>query len=93
MSCFYSFLIFKSIKLPIREPNIKLEPTIKLSGSSIVSSINKLTLLLFELFCIETNKVNLLIDETVNLPISFIVGVSFLSGSILGSIFTFNSDN
>jgi len=39
------------------------------------------------------NKVNLLIDETVNLPISFIVGVSFLSGSILGSIFTFNSDN
>ena len=39
------------------------------------------------------NKVNLLIDETVNLPISFIVGVSFLSGSILGSILTINSDN
>ena len=39
------------------------------------------------------NKVNLLIDETINLPISFIVGVSFLSGSILGSLFTINSDN
>ena len=39
------------------------------------------------------NKVNLLIDETVNLPISFIVGVSFLSGSILGSILTINSNN
>ena len=32
------------------------------------------------------NKVNLFIDETVNLPISFIVGTSFLSGSILGSL-------
>ena len=42
---------------PKIEPNIKLEPTIKLIGSSMVSSINKLTLLLFELFCIETNKV------------------------------------
>ena len=34
------------------EPNIKLDPTIKLIGSSIVSLINKFTLLLFELFCI-----------------------------------------
>ena len=39
------------------------------------------------------NRVNLLIDETVNLPISFIVGASFLSGSILGSLLTINSDN
>ena len=31
-------------------------------------------------------KVNLLINETVNLPISFIVGISFISGSILGSL-------
>ena len=38
------------------EPNIKLEPTIKLIGSSIVSSINKFTLFLFELFCIPINK-------------------------------------
>ena len=38
------------------EPNKKLEPAIKLIGSSIVSSINKSTLLLFELFCIPINR-------------------------------------
>ena len=43
-------------ELPKIEPNIKLEPTMKLIGSSIVSSINKFTLLLFELFCIPINK-------------------------------------
>ena len=43
--------------LPKIEPNIKLEPTIKLIGSSIVSLINKFTLFLFELFCIPTNKI------------------------------------
>ncbi len=42
---------------PKIEPNIKLEPTIKLIGSSMVSSIIKSTLLLFELFCIATNKI------------------------------------
>ena len=31
------------------------------------------------------SKVNLIINETINLPISFIVGISFLSGSLLGS--------
>ena len=46
----------KILKLPIIEPNIKLEPTIKLIGSSIVSLIKKSTLLLFELFWIPTNK-------------------------------------
>ena len=43
-------------KLPKIEPNIKLDPTKKLIGSSIVSFIKKLTLLLFELFCIPINK-------------------------------------
>ena len=37
--------------------------------------------------------VNLLIDETVNLPISFIIGSSFISGSIIGSFLTFNFDS
>ena len=32
-------------------------------------------------------KINLIIDETIELPISFIVGSSFISGSILGSLF------
>ena len=33
-------------------------------------------------------KVNLLIGETVSLPVSFIAGISFISGSLLGSIVT-----
>jgi len=32
------------------------------------------------------SKVNLLIDETVSLPVGFIIGSSFISGSILGSL-------
>ena len=31
-------------------------------------------------------KVNFLIDETIELPISFIIGTSFISGSIFGSL-------
>ena len=31
-------------------------------------------------------KVNMMLSETVNLPIGFIVGFSFISGSIAGSI-------
>ena len=34
------------------------------------------------------SKVNLLIGETVSLPISFIIGISFISGSISGSLLT-----
>ena len=52
----YSLFISKTRKLPKIEPIIKLEPTIKLTGSSMVSSISKSTLLLFELFCIPINK-------------------------------------
>ena len=32
------------------------------------------------------SKVKLIIDETIYLPIGFIVGMSFISGSIFGSI-------
>ena len=35
-------------------------------------------------------KLNVLIGETVNLPISFIIGMSFISGSISGSLLTIN---
>ena len=38
-------------------------------------------------------KVNLLFNETINLPISFINGASFITGSITGSLFTLNSKN
>ena len=38
-------------------------------------------------------KVNLLIDETIELPISFIIGTSFISGSLLGGFITLNFFN
>ena len=31
-------------------------------------------------------KINFIINETIKLPISFIIGTSFISGSIIGSI-------
>ena len=39
------------------------------------------------------SKVNLLIDETIELPISFVVGTSFILGSILGSFLVLNMNN
>ncbi len=36
------------------------------------------------------NKFNLVIGETVSLPISFLMGISFISGSITGSLLTIN---
>ena len=33
----------------------------------------------------ESRRVNLILNETVKLPISFIIGVSFISGSLTGS--------
>ena len=38
-------------------------------------------------------KVNLIINETINLPISFIVGISFITGSLTGSILSSNFKN
>ena len=38
-------------------------------------------------------KVNLIISESANLPISFIIGVSFISGSFTGSILSLNFSN
>ena len=39
------------------------------------------------------NNVNLLIDETIELPISFIVGTSFILGSMLGSFLVLDMNN
>ena len=39
-------------------------------------------------------KVNFLINETVSVPISFLIGVSFITGSITGGLLSINfSDN
>jgi len=38
------------------------------------------------------SKVDLLISESIELPISFIVGSSFILGSFFGSFFVFNNE-
>ena len=38
-------------------------------------------------------KINLIINESVNLPISFIVGISFIGGSLTSSILISNFNN
>ena len=35
-------------------------------------------------------KVNFIISETVNLPVSFIIGISFITGSITATLLTQN---
>ena len=35
-------------------------------------------------------KVNFVINETIELPVSFIIGTSFISGSLLGSLIPIN---
>ena len=37
--------------------------------------------------------VNLLIEESVKLPIGFIVGTSFITGSVIGNLFKLDLDN
>ena len=39
------------------------------------------------------NKVDLFIDETIELPISFIVGTSFILGSIFGNLIVLDINN
>ena len=39
------------------------------------------------------SKVKLILGETINLPIGFVVGISFISGSIFGSVLTMNIGN
>ena len=39
------------------------------------------------------NKVDLLIEETIELPISFIVGSSFILGSIFGNLIVLDINN
>ena len=39
------------------------------------------------------SKVNFLINETVKLPISFVIGSSFISGSIIGCFININQTN
>ena len=36
------------------------------------------------------SKVNLLLDETIELPVSFIIGSSLVAGSVFGSVISLN---
>ena len=36
------------------------------------------------------NKVNLIVNTTIELPVSFIIGTSFITGSFMGSFFNLN---
>ena len=38
------------------------------------------------------SKVNLILNETIKLPISFIIGLSFISGSIFSNLLSINFD-
>jgi len=40
----------------------------------------------------QKRKVDLLIDKSVELPLSFIIGTAFISGSILGSFLKYNKN-
>ena len=42
---------------------------------------------------LDKRKVNFILGETISLPTGFIMGVSFISGSIASSILTFKSHN
>ena len=39
-----------------------------------------------------TSKVNFLINQTIKLPISFIIGTNFICGSFIGSLITIKSN-
>ncbi len=56
----------------------------------ILSAIFNTSLFLILIIGIQNNsnksKVNLFINETISLPISFIIGTSFISGSVTGTI-------
>lgn len=53
-------------------------------------------LFLILIICIQNSsnkgKINFLVNETIELPISFIIGTSFISGSIFGTLISINLD-
>ena len=69
------------------EPQIKLEPIIKLIGNLIVLVLKKLTLLLFELFCIPITKIKNRHELNVNEKNNFLrennIKIYFILNKIL----------
>ena len=60
----------------------------------ILNTIFNLFLFLFLIIGIQNSsnkeKINLIFNETINLPVGFIVGTSFIFGSIAGSFLNIN---
>ena len=79
-----SFIIFTK--------TIKFEKMLLSFKKLILALSFNISLFLILMIGIQNNynqkKVNLIIGETISLPISFIVGISFICGSISGSILT-----
>ena len=67
-------------------------PLRKIFNAFIFNSILFLILIIGIQNSINKRKVNFIFSETVNLPIGFIIGVSFISGSLIGSLLTINPD-
>ena len=63
-------------------------------GKFINNLIFNMTLFLFLIISIQNSsnktKVDLIFEETVELPISFIIGMSFITGSISGNLIQVN---
>ena len=66
---------------------IKVEPLLKKIIFTVIFNFTLFSTLMIVLQNVTNkHKVNLLINETVRLPIGFFVGVSFISGSLLGGL-------
>ena len=68
-----------------------LSPIIKLTYAIMFNFSLFLALIIGIQNSSEKSKVNFIINETINFPISFIIGLSFISGSITGSLLTINT--
>ena len=59
--------------------------------------IFNLTLFLVLIMAIQNSsrkgKINFILNESVNLPVSFIIGISFISGYVTGSLLSSYFDN
>ena len=59
----------------------------------ITNNVNKQELIIGLQNNSNKSKVDFLVEETVKLPIGFIVGTSFITGSIIGNFFTLSLTN
>ena len=62
----------------------------KLFFNLLINSTFFLVLIIGIQNSIKKQKVNFLINQTIELPVGFIVGVSFISGSLVGGLISIN---